>query len=59
MTLENRGYHVDPNHAQTPRQLAIVVLGSRSRRLLQPVLTDERFDVIDSSTSHLNLGFVL
>jgi hypothetical protein len=40
----------------------VLMLGSRSRRLLQPVLTvltEEHFDVIDSRTRHLNFGYVL
>ena len=49
----------DANRAQTRRQLEIVVLGSRSRRLLQPVLTEGHFDVIDSRTRHLDSGYVL
>ena len=59
MRLENRGYHVDTNRALTQRQLAIMVLGSRSRRLLEPVLTEGHSDVIDSKTRHLNFGYVL
>ena len=59
MRAENRGYHVDTNSALTQRQPAIVVLGSRPRRLLEPVLTEGHFDVIDSRTRHLNFGDVL
>jgi hypothetical protein len=40
-------------------QLAIVVLGSRSRRLLEPVLTEGHFDFIDGRTRRLNFGYVL
>jgi hypothetical protein len=54
LKLENRGYHVDANPALTQRQLAIVVLGARSRRLLQPVLTEGHFDV---ATAELGTEF--
>jgi hypothetical protein len=36
-----------------------VVLGSRFRPLLPPVLTEGHFDIIDSRARHLNFGYVL
>jgi hypothetical protein len=58
LKLKTRSYHVDANRALTQRQLAIVVLGSRSRGMPQPVLTEGHFDVIDSRTRHLTFGYV-
>ena len=49
---------IDANRVQPQRQIAIVVLGSRSRGLPQPVLTEGHFDVIDSRTRHLAFGYV-